>query len=105
MAVIGSNRDDFMSCKRNYIPVEIRGKYVHIDECIAELIEQLNDLEIVTTVASCCGHGIYPKTIVIRFENGTAFEMHSGIIIPRKRNFYRKDKKGFYYIPETLGVK
>ncbi len=94
-----------MCNKRNYTPVEIEKKNIYIDECIGDLIEQLNDKKIVKTVASCCGHNIYPPTIVIRLQDGTAFEMKSGLIIPRKRNFYKKDKNGFYFIPETIGLK
>jgi hypothetical protein len=52
-------------------------------------------------LASCCGHGRYPKTIVIRWRFGKALEFGSGTIIPRKRRFYRKDSDGVYYIPEV----
>jgi len=30
------------------------------------------------------------------------FELFSGKIIPRKIKFYKKDKQGYYYIPETI---
>ena len=54
----------------------------------------------IKTLASCCGHGKYPKTIVIE-RNGQNIEYFSGIVIPRKRRFYRKDSEGIYYIPEV----
>lgn len=52
-------------------------------------------------VASCCGHGKYPSTLLIK-SNGVVIDFFSGNIIPRKRNFYKKDKQGYYFIPETL---
>jgi hypothetical protein len=57
------------------------------------------------TVGSCCGHGIYPLTIVCRTVEGKYFELISGIDIPRTRNFYRLDKDGFYFIPELTREK
>ena len=52
-------------------------------------------------LASCCGHGKYPKTIIIQWRFGKVLEFENGIIIPRKRRFYRKDSEGVYYIPEV----
>jgi len=71
-----------------------------IDKCLRSEIEMLNALHI-KTLACCCGHGIYPKIIVVKHKKG-AFEMESQKEIPRKKRFYVKDKKGYYYIPETL---
>ncbi len=58
----------------------------------------------VNTIASCCGHGKYPMTIVAKFNNDVQpyVEIMSGISIPRKRNFYKRDKQGYYFIPETI---
>lgn len=55
-------------------------------------------------LASCCGHNRYPKTIVVRFraDKGFVFEYFSGVIIPRKRRFYKRDKEGYYFIPEVI---
>lgn len=55
----------------------------------------------INTVACCCGHNKYPMTILIKDDVGV-YDLFSGADIPRKRNFYKKDKKGVYYIPEAL---
>ena len=54
-------------------------------------------------VASCCDHGKYPPTIVLQYRDGTTTEMYSGARIPRKKRFYKKDEKGYYFIPEVSG--
>lgn len=71
-----------------------------IDTCMKKGIEHLNRRD-VKTLASCCGHGRYPMTIVM--FNGVAepYELFSMKTIPRKKRFYRKDKDGYYYIPEV----
>lgn len=74
-----------------------------IDKCIRALIGflQQRDYE---TVASCCGHGKYPVTVIIKqSHNGKPvfLEAFTETIIPRTRRFYVKDKEGIYYIPEV----
>lgn len=72
-----------------------------IDPCLKEEIKELNQL--FTTLACCCGHGKYPKTIIIKsLIKGKPFEIFSRRFIPRKKRFYKKDKQGYYYIPETI---
>lgn len=45
-------------------------------------------------------------SIVVEDDYGNNFDLISGINIPRKRKFYRKDKKtGLYYIPEVVNRK
>jgi len=59
----------------------------------------------IQTVGSCCGHNHYPLSIVYRTcHNGveTFYELISGVEIPRTRNFYVKDRDGFFYIPEAI---
>jgi len=73
-----------------------------IDKCIRNLIKFLG--ENYTTVASCCGHNKYSLTVVVRYTmNGTHayVELFSNTKIPRVRNFYKKDKEGYYHIPEV----
>ena len=70
-----------------------------IDKCMRILIENIGDN--CNTVACCCGHGKYPMTIVCE-ENGEYFDIVSNIEIPRTRKFYKKDKQGYYYIPECV---
>jgi len=87
-------------CKKKqfkYCPAEI-------DECMESILAHIHG----QVVASCCGHKKYPMTIVkkVGFKNDPSFlEIVSGKIIPRKKKFYKKDKEGYYYIPETLQLK
>ncbi len=70
-----------------------------IDLCLKILIEHIEDN--CNTKACCCGHGKYPMTIVCEM-NGEYFDIVSGKDIPRKKKFYKKDKQGYYYIPECV---
>jgi len=56
----------------------------------------------IETLASCCGHGKYPMTIVIKGILGYPLEIFSNKTILRKKKFYKKDKDGYYFIPETI---
>ena len=72
-----------------------------IDKCMRKLIKYLNSLN-VKTKSCCCGHGKYPMTIVIETPlSKKPFEVLHKIHIPRKRKFYKRDKDGYYYIPEV----
>ena len=42
----------------------IKGRRVDIDFCIADLVAALNAANI-TTIASCCGHGKIPASIIL----------------------------------------
>ena len=77
-----------------------------IDPCMKNFIETLNillknsDLEI---VACCCGHYKYPMTIVVKHRTtNKSYDLISSKTIPRKKKFYKKDKQGYYYIPEVI---
>lgn len=76
-----------------------------IDKCMKSLmmiIEKGLEYSFLEIVACCCGHMRYPMTILIRDNmSRKVFELMSGKTIKRTRNFYRKDKKGYYYIPEV----
>ncbi|MCX6822281.1 MAG: hypothetical protein NTW30_05910 [Candidatus Aenigmarchaeota archaeon] len=79
-------------------------KQFRVDGCIRDMVYLLN-FNGIQTSGSCCGHNRYPLSIVYRTcHNGveTFYELISGVKIPRTRNFYVKDKGGFYYIPEAL---
>lgn len=76
-----------------------------IDPCMVNLINILNSLLPYHLVikACCCGHRKYPMTIVIR--NTTRrfnYELLTQVDIPRKVKFYKRDKQGYYYIPEVM---
>lgn len=70
----------------------------HIDRCIRNLVRYLK-AKGYETQGSCCGHGKYPVTIVMRGIK-CPLELFTGITIPRKRRFYKRDKQGYYYLPE-----
>lgn len=73
-----------------------------IDECMKFVIDYLN-LRGIKTLASCCGHGKYPKTLVVlHHSNAQPIDIFSLKFIPRKSRFYKKDKEGYYYIPEVV---
>lgn len=74
-----------------------------IDKCMRELIKYLRSCGI-KTVSCCCGHGKYPMTIVVKHYDcrWLGRDIFSGKVIPRSRNFYKRDGEGYYYIPETI---
>ena len=71
-----------------------------IDKCMRKFVESLKIFD-VPVKACCCGHGKYPMTIVVETA-GDCFDLVSGVEIPRAKRFYTKDRKGYYYIPETI---
>jgi len=101
-----------------------------IDPCMRNFIDRMNvvfkDLENdkmrdFTILASCCGHFRYPMTLVVSYydkecEEIGYFDWISGkglykksrknaTIINtefRKKKFYKKDSKGYYFIPEVI---
>ncbi len=78
-----------------------------IDKCMVKLTRFINDNSTHETLACCCGHGKYPMTVVVRheydFDDRKIFELISGVEIKRTRNFYKRDKQGYYFIPEVIG--
>lgn len=82
-----------------------------IDPCLQGIINMINDNEYgIRTISSCCGHGKYPRTILTHNkETGLIKEWFSGTTIalsPRKSHkYYKKDKDGFYYLPELTPCK
>ena len=77
-----------------------------IDKCMKEIVDKINKERRYKTLASCCGHNKYPKTIVVKErETGNIFEYYTKIQLQvKKRNrYYRKDNEGFYFIPKLKG--
>jgi len=68
-----------------------------IDKCLIPMINRLNKSTKLTTLASCCGHGKYNSTIVVRDKKGNIFEYYSKKLLgTRKRNRYiKKTKRDF----------
>lgn len=80
-----------------------------IDKCMMETIANINKEGRYRTLASCCGHNVYPKTIVVKDKlTGIILEYYSQIQLQfRKRNrYYKTDNEKFYFIPQlkNMGV-
>lgn len=67
-------------------------------ECVCYLINEKTNYE---TLASCCGHGKYPMTVIVSDKRGRILEYFSQLTIPRKRNFYKRDEHGIFFVPEV----
>lgn len=76
-------------------------KRIRVDSCIRRFIRELTNAGF-NTVNCCCGHNRYPLTVICEKTNGEFYDLISGKIIPRTRNFYKMDDEGFYYIPEVI---
>lgn len=73
-----------------------------IDPCMRYFIKWLNNREI-ETVSCCCGHGKHPMSILVKSpDRSHIYDIFSGIVIPRKKRFYKTDREGVYYIPEIV---
>lgn len=75
-----------------------------IDECMKNICEFIDEHSGYLVRACCCGHGKYPPTIVVT-AGSVNREIFSGKEIERVFKFYKKDKQGYYYIPEVSKVK
>ena len=78
-----------------------------VDKCLRTFIQRLKlHLEKENKiVACCCGHKKYPLSIIIEDKYKNHYDLFSGKLILRKRNFYKRDQEGYYYIPEVLEAK
>lgn len=75
-----------------------------IDPCMKHLVNWLKNADY-EVVACCCGHSKYPMSVVVRFRvNGKPYyvELLSDTGIKRAKKFYKKDKQGYYFIPEVM---
>ena len=91
-----------MCQKRNTSRVTIGDKTIRVDNCMVYLIRHINEYMPCITLSCCCGHQKYPMTIIVKENDGLRLELLSNITIPRTRRFYKKDKEGYYYIPEVI---
>lgn len=92
-----------MCNKRSTTKVDLFGKAKpRVDNCLKNILLTLNALDL-ATVASCCGHGRYGMSIVVKNGDDECIELFTHITLPRKTKFYRKDSEGYYYIPEAIG--
>jgi len=75
---------------------------IRLDKCMCSLIQSLS-FNGYYTYGCCCGHGKYPMTIVCgNVHRERMFDLISGVDIPRNTRFYKKDKQGYFYIPESI---
>ncbi len=77
-----------------------------IDPCMIWQIQLIKLLDL-TPLLSCCGHHKYPPTIVVLnprskrvYEFLSNTSLSHGIRSPYK--YYKRDKEGFYYLPECI---
>ena len=77
------------------------GKPFKVDGCMQHLIVVLNKPHY-RTLGCCCGHGKYNASIIVKISDGRILDIISMKEIPRKKRFYKKDKQGYYFIPEVL---
>lgn len=80
-----------------------------IDPCMKNLIENLKWIGLGASkedkwgvVSCCCGHGKYPPSIIVESPHSVFLEIFSDTYLKRKKRFYKKDKQGYYYIPEVV---
>lgn len=71
-----------------------------VDPCLVETIKRLQEYGI-AMVASCCGHGRYPATVLFKDSQGVIRDLRTMIVIPRKKRFYKRDSEGQLFIPEV----
>jgi len=96
---------DCKGCKvRSSRRTEVKGKTVRVDKCMVDIVNTINEYTLYETLGCCCGHGIYPMSIVVRDKSGYKFDLMSGKEVPRKTRYYVTDDKGFYYIPEIISI-
>ena len=87
--------------------INLKSGKKRIDPCLKPLLTWLKESSYYsyTTVASCCGHGKYSMSIVVKETKEGVIdyrELFTGKYIFRKKRFYKRDKEGYYYIPEAF---
>lgn len=85
-----------MCKKTNYKSCNVR-----IDKCMRGLIKFLSRDRYLVTLACCCGHSKRPMTVVVKNKHGLIYELMSSVVINRVKRFYKRDKQGYFYIPEV----
>jgi tRNA(Phe) wybutosine-synthesizing methylase Tyw3 len=77
-----------------------------MDKCIVDVIAKINYEGVYSTIASCCGHGVIDKTIVVKeLATGKIFEYFSEWELKKqkKHRYYKFSRQlGVYHIPEEL---
>lgn len=92
-------------CEIRYAKATVLGKEIRMDKCMIHDIDILTTFYDLTTLACCCGHGRYKRTVVCKCNDGRIIEASSGKTLNRKKRFYKKDEGGYYFIPEVERLK
>jgi len=72
-----------------------------IDPCMKNICKFIVENTNFKVLMCCCGHGKYPMSIVVKdIHYNQQFEIFSGVMLNDKKRFYKRDKKGMYFIPE-----
>ena len=85
-------------------------KHSRIDKCMKIYIDFINKTSLAKTIMCCCGHGKYKMSLIVKlkyypYKDKPFMEVFSGVFLPKKRCYYKKDKQGYYYIPEVQNAK
>jgi hypothetical protein len=82
--------------------------HFRVDPCMIDEIITINNIGSYKTILSCCGHGQYPRTIVVEEKTtGKVFEWYTGRELParcrdrrkKRRHYYRRDPTGHFFLP------
>ena len=91
----------------------LEGSARNFDPCLVEELEEIKNTfprfkEKFKMIMSCCGHFKYSKTLVVQNRVSKAhFEWFTGTLLEGTKRadtrepFYKRDKEGYYYIPEV----
>ena len=90
-------------CEKKYLGKKYPN--MRIDQCLQQTIDKINSDPNLRTLASCCGHGRYLRTIFVQdisnkdYKNGRVFEYYTRMTVkkPKRNRFYKRDKDGYYY--------
>ena len=78
------------------------------DKCMKGLIKFIKDKTRFDPIMSCCGHGRYAPSLIVRDPavaefSRCPFDIFSGVQFKHnQKKFYKKDKDGYYFIPEII---
>jgi len=78
-----------------------------IDPCMRKIVKFINDETSYNTKMCCCGHGKYPPSLIVVNTKIAAFYSNPLEIFSNhsfkhgQKRFYKRDKKGVYFIPEV----
>lgn len=90
-----------------------KGSARKIDPCLVKELDEIRDTfprfkEKFEMLMSCCGHGKYSKTLIVRNRfSGSCFEWFSNTHLEGTKRadsrepFYKRDSDGYYFIPEV----